>query len=314
MKMSTDFDYAAFLLEQAAQPSATLHEFQILWDDGGDKIHIFVEGDDDAVFYLPEIRRRSDGRAIEVYNCKGKPKLSVIRETVYSNVGKNSRCLFFVDRDYDGYLDSQIVIDDYTYITDFYSIENYICGKLSVDIILTDFMKISRADPCFQFIIDSYDKLEAEFADRVIFLMAWIVAFREAHGRPNLSNCTSFDKVFKVSREGPICIHDNGFAYFRRVVGAEAHSPPIGRVRYWVRRFLSEPVDGWLRGKYKHWFFRKALMSVIAAVSDERVAAGGGRLSTPAVLRNNLLFESMAGRVVPPLSLVHFLNSNIRRP
>ncbi|MDP4540966.1 DUF4435 domain-containing protein, partial [Qipengyuania sp. DY56-A-20] len=252
-------DYAAYLLEQGASENATLHEFGILWEPGGSSLHVFVEGDDDAVFYLPEVRRRAHARSIQLHVCNGKPKLRIIREEVLTLTGNSERCLFFTDRDFDDYLGTQITPDLSTYVTDYYAIENHVCSSGSLEILLSDFFRISRADPLFDHILQGYSRLEEVFASKMLALMSWVVAFREASGRPNLSNCNKLDKVIRLTIPDQVDFCERGFSRFKIQIGAVENPVPLARLLYWRRRFSNDEIDLWIRGKYKKWFFRKAV-------------------------------------------------------
>jgi hypothetical protein len=58
-----------------------------------------------------------------LYDCGGKKSVADVRESIKVDGYDLSKCLFFVDRDFDDILCSQVSIDEHTYITDGYSIE-----------------------------------------------------------------------------------------------------------------------------------------------------------------------------------------------
>jgi hypothetical protein len=110
-------DYAQYLAEEAKSDVAALHQFRILYEPDRDDFHFFFEGEEDSLFYMPEARRHLRDRGAFIYDCGGKRNVIEVRDTIEAEGYDIRYCLFFIDRDYDDYLGTQIGVDQYTYIT-----------------------------------------------------------------------------------------------------------------------------------------------------------------------------------------------------
>ena len=307
-------DYAAYLAKEALASNAILHEFRVLWRPDSGELHVFLEGDDDCIFYLPEVRRRVPGGDVQVYVCDGKPKLREVRELVAKIPDAYGSCVFFFDRDYDDCLGRQVPEDDRTYLTDGYSIENYVCTDTALQILLTDYMRLSRADPYFAAIEADMTKIEEVFVENMLCLAAWILSCKEAGVAVNLSNCNGLKGICEIGGQRIFAFRPDGFKRFKTQTGTKDYIPPVVRVKAWHKHLSTQDADSWIRGKFKFWFFHKALLHIIDKRNEQRVAAGGKKIRIPAVVREGRLFEALAGRVPPPATLTAFLNSSIGAP
>jgi hypothetical protein len=80
----------------------------------------------------------------------------IARELIGEERGLD-KCLFFVDRDFDDFLNKQPAPHPRTYITDEYSIENCLVCRQSLEVVLMDLAKLSKADPPYKEILSSWD-------------------------------------------------------------------------------------------------------------------------------------------------------------
>ncbi|WP_374453731.1 DUF4435 domain-containing protein [Phenylobacterium sp.] len=98
---------------------------------------LVFEGDDDKLAYRQWISRICSSLRYEPFPCRGKAQLLKLRESVKEDKsGLSEGIYYFVDRDFDdlrGYDP-----DDKTFLTEMYSIENYIVSEVALDSILSD--------------------------------------------------------------------------------------------------------------------------------------------------------------------------------
>jgi hypothetical protein len=306
-------DYAEYLAAEASSDVAALHQFRILYDERSDDLHLFFEGEDDSLFYMPEVRRLAGKRIAHVYDCGGKENVVEVRDTIKDDGYEIASCLFFVDRDYDDYLGTQIAVDDFTYITDNYSIENDIASVNNASLLLEDVVRISRADPEFSAIMGNLKVAFDEFYKEVRPLMAWIVAAREAGCKPNLKNTKGLKDVAEVDASGLPSISSDGFRAFRKMVLGSRPGPALSVSIKWRRQFDMPSCKSWVRGKYEIWFFQKALLAILDQSNGRRKAAGGKAFRIPTSLRDGRIFEVLGGRVAAPTSLQTFLDQRLTR-
>lgn len=304
-------DYAQYLAEQAESSIAVVHEFRLSWSPNSTALHLFFEGDDDPIFIMPEIRRLTSAAVCQVYVCNGKKIVREARDQIQSFGLEYFDCLFFVDRDYDDFTESQVASCDRLYITSSYSIENYVASKTFLEILIDDFVNISRSEPFYRIIIEQYEQLESEFVARIKTLCAWIIAARCDGLVVNLANIQNLNKVFEVSTAG-VCRSPRGFDEFRRKVAKPSVAPALRKVVA-LHRSLDECAspDVWLRGKFKFWFFKEAVLFCLEDASAERQKVGGPKIMIKNSIREGRFFELAAGRLPLPADLQQFLERHL---
>lgn len=111
-----------------------------------DKKILIFEGEDDVGVYQEWIRRYRDEEWFRPLPGRGKKQLlELLRELKRENSEFLSKVLFFVDLDYDGVsADEQC---PQLFVTDRYSIENYLCDRRVIDEVLVDELRCAR-DVC----------------------------------------------------------------------------------------------------------------------------------------------------------------------
>ncbi len=304
-------DYAVYLAKEACSTSAALHQFRILYDQEHASYHFFFEGEEDSLFYMPEARRNYSDKIINSYNCCGKKQVIEIRDMIKTDGYNLNYCLFFVDRDYDEFLGTQVLLDEYTYITDNYSIENDICSLDAVKILIEDVVHISPADPGYKLILDSISAGTLKFYREIRPLIAWILAAMESGCSPNLQNTSGLKDIVTMSGVEP-SLTKAGFSNFKRKVVVNDCVPTISAILKWRRSLNCVSFKLWVRGKYVAWYFRSAIISAIEDVNSRRVQAGGvRRYLIPTHLREGRLIELLSGRIPAPVSLQNFYHARL---
>ena len=303
-------DYAAYLAEEARSDVAALHQFRILYDEGRIAYHFFVEGEEDGLFYMPAARRHTNAKELYLYDCGGKKSVADVRESIKVDGYDLSKCLFFVDRDFDDILCSQVSIDEHTYITDGYPIENDISSVDCAGLLMSDVIGLSRADPEFKRIELALLNGFETFYHLVRPLTAWILAAKVTGCAPNLRNTTGLKGVVTFQQGAPV-INEVGFSEFKRKVLVNGRKPSLASVIACRRPLKVEEAKQWVRGKYHIWFFQTYLISQLAETSARRKAAGGRALRIPSSLREGRIFELMGGRNSPPESLLRFFEKKL---
>lgn len=303
-------DYAAYLAQEAKSDLAAMHQFRILYSESERAFHLFFEGEEDSMFYMPEIRRRSGDRKLHIYVCGGKSKVLSAKSSISLEGYDVESCMFFVDRDLDDYLGTQADADEVLYITCNYSMENSFSSREALEIILDDFVRVSRADPEWQRIVDYYTEAEAEKPMAFRSFMAWSLAAKEAGSRPVLQN-VDMSKIFRLTPDGKAEKRNGAFACFiKRTVGSGAGATRQATLS-WARRLTDDEQKKWIRGKWELWWFQSALVALLTASSSRRTEAGGRAWKLPAALREKRIVDILGGRIQPPQSLLDYLDSRM---
>lgn len=303
-------DYAAYLAEEANSDIAAIHQFRILYDPDQGAFHFFFEGEEDSLFYMPEARRRISQKETYIYDCGGKKNVIEVRDSIKTDGYKLDGCLFFVDRDYDDYLGVQAVLDDYTYITDNYSIENELSSISAVRVLLMDVLRLSRADPEFVRIESRIVLAYTDFYKELRALVSWILAATEENCKPNLKNTAGLKGIVSMVNGKPV-ITKKGFIDFKKQVSSSNKLPAMATLIKWRRRLDLSCASQWARGKYDLWFFKLIMLVALDEANLRRLAAGAKAISVPSSLREGRFFELLGGRLPPSSSLQKFYTARL---
>lgn len=309
--MSQPEDFATYLPAEARSGTAAFHEFRLLHSETGEELHAFYEGEEDPLFYAPYIRAKASGRALHAYVCSGKWEVEKVRAYIYDAGYTGLRCMFFVDRDYDELFPSnQMPTDEATFMTEYYSVENYLVCDHAVDVIVCDFAGFCAADPEHPSTLAAVRACRQNFAKEIKLLIAWALALREEGIKPNFNN-VDLKNVFSVSPEGKLTRKQGGFARFKKVCGGQAQAPSFGAVRKWLAQLNELPEKEWTRGKFELWAFEASLIAALEPAVSAAKARGKRRVRVPSALRQRRLFDLLGGRLPPPATLSAFLEKRL---
>lgn len=282
----------------------------MLYEDADGAIHSFFEGEDDPSYYMPEIRRRSSQRILRSYICGGKWNVVSLREEIVSSGYDVNRCLFFIDRDFDDYLNRQPVPNEQTYITDFYSIESHVAGSETTEIILVDTIGMSPIDPDYKAIVAAIKKAQKIYISRMLPLIAWCIASKDNNEKTNFNNA-KLDKIFKVSHDGSVTFKGKAFQSFRKSIAANDTNVSPANLRRWGAVVRRDNSKLWLRGKYDLWLFESVLIQALTELAQRRRAFKLRSPRIPPAVRDRCLFDLVGGRLKPPKSLEIFLDRQL---
>ncbi|XDA97996.1 DUF4435 domain-containing protein [Sulfitobacter sp. LCG007] len=292
-------DFANYLTLEAESSNAIFHEFMTSYNDDSE-VHVFLEGGEDFVFYLPEIRRVFSGRKIIPYNCAGKWNVVEAKEVLEENYSVNA--FFFVDRDLDDFLERQPDKDETLYITDAYSIESTVSSQYAIEIVCSDYLALSpKETDAFS---NSVRSIQSNLSPRIVALMAWIIASKHQGRSPNLNNTNGLKGILSVSAEGRLEVSALGFSMFKKRVDSGKGAPNLAEVVRWYRIVHSSPVEVIVRGKYLSTIFCK---SICLAVEHWNASPCARKIVAPELLKSGKNMELLAGRVPYPASLTDFL-------
>lgn len=311
MNLTEEQDFTELLDDEASGAHAIVHEFRIQYDSTEKNYHLFFEGDDDPLFYMPLARRFKDNHNLKPYKCGGKSTVIAARDIIKSYSDYDIEfCLFFVDRDFDDYLGKQISVDDQTYITEFYSVENYIPSIDSAMIFFREIVKNCNNSE-LQLIERSFREAFELFYAQSCPLMAWVLAALEKGLKPQLKRVDNL-KPF-ICFEG---IHPKrtrgGFQKFREMINIEGDLPNIHEILKWRRRLNLNEHKQWIRGKYEVWFFVTIIKKIITYINNERSTKSDCCLKLSVSLSQKNIFETFAGKIGPPKSLDEFLKNRLK--
>ena len=121
-------------LRRERETAATaFHYFLLDYSRAPQGVFAFFEGRDDASFYAGFIIRYvAEDRPYHSYNCGGKDAVYQAHAKIHAHGKVTAITLFFVDGDLSRLLDEKYPSSRSVYVTDFYSIENYLVAPAMI--------------------------------------------------------------------------------------------------------------------------------------------------------------------------------------
>jgi hypothetical protein len=276
-------------------------------------VFAFVEGDPDAAFYRTYIQSFVENPGqIFVYNCGSKAKVYETYDSVVTHIPDCVRVLFFVDKDLDDVIGQVWPTDPRIFVTEFYSIENYLVCSALVERFFTDFVKINRVDFELTRVVGLFDEQLRIFHRLLLSTMAWIVVMRRAGSRVILAD-VRMEALFEFGDQGvKRKKHRQAIAYLSRVTQT-ASQPGVWReVRRACRELRRLSPKRYIRGKFETWW----VLKFIRKITDDlaKVAAeSGGSIAVRVQVQESNLVQLFAGAVPCPPALSKFLKFHLAR-
>lgn len=190
------------ILNSSADETAVISHVFLLKYNSSDKIvHAFFEGATDESFYGTFIRRlKPQDWKLQSYNCKGKDSVHYFFEQLSSKHHEYQPLLFFVDKDIDDVIPFERQADYRIYVTDYYSIENYVVTRESIEQIWSEIFRQPSGSEAADQIVHKFDNALEEVHQILIDVMSWVLLQRRNGGRPNL-DCIQTQDYFNISDE-----------------------------------------------------------------------------------------------------------------
>lgn len=143
-------------------------------------IIIAIEGDDDKIIYAQWIARVRGDLVYEPFPCRGKKSVLDLKAVVERDLGNLDKNLyFFVDRDFDdlaGHKPSEAL-----FLTDMYSVENYLVSRDVLESILKNEFHCHGRPDIRRTIIEMFDEDYSKFLKllgKSIFVFLWLGAWK----------------------------------------------------------------------------------------------------------------------------------------
>jgi hypothetical protein len=307
-------------LRASRQSSATAH-LQFLQNQKYGGIHAFMEGNSDPSFYRAAILRfHSDFNSIFIYDCGGKKGVYKLREKINSLSEGGSikkfqiTILYFVDKDIAEIIPEAHPHADDVYITDHYSIENYLVSRYVFDTILTDCFSFTKGTlPDKQRFLDLFENQLQAFYDHVAPVMAWGL-YLIRHKVDFKFDDIKLGRLLKFDDELNITFGVQGdFGHLIQALEdmCKVHTPPefISEEKAIVSELKGYPPKQFIRGKFEIWFLLKFSEAVKQLL--KKLPSIEFRYSE-ALMSEKDIVKFLAPRLHPlPESLEHFLATRI---
>jgi hypothetical protein len=297
-----------------SKPVTAVHKFLTNFNPSDSKrVYAFVEGEPDRAYYHAQLSEYAeDMRDIFVYNCEGKRHVYDAYEKISARHPTCTRVLFFVDKDIDDILGKPWPTDPRIFVTEYYSIENYMVCREVLSRFFADYVKLRRVEVDLDVVLGEFDQQLARFHRMIIPIMAWVVLMRRAGNKVmlagvNLSELLAIGDSGVMRRPGSELV-----PYLLRVTQTPDPGPVWRDVRRTCRELRRLDPKRYVRGKFEAWWFiqfaRKIVEDLIKIAGEEC-----GSVSVQAQLHENSYIQLLC-RVAPrPASLEAFLRFHLIR-
>ena len=292
-------------------PVSVLHRFLTNFDPRSKRVYAFVEGEPDQVFYRRHIEPFGiTAKDLFIYNCDGKANVYKAYSDVVSRYPTCTRTLFFVDKDVDDIIGRQWPTDPRIFVTQVYSIENYIVCREAMRRYFDDFVKLRRLDISLNPALDRFEQELAIFQNLMRPIMAWIVFIRRSGYTPNLNNINLGD-LYRVDDAGVKRRREvNRFQYIKTMTQVKDSKPVWRQVRSICFELKRMPSKRFVRGKFEAWFFVSAgtrIADGLRKVSTE----SGASVGFSAQLTPSSFIQLLSAAVPAPTELAAFLRFHL---
>jgi hypothetical protein len=287
-----------------------LHEFWTQYDPNQARLHAFFEGHDDIAFISPRIEKMlPNGMRLYKYRCEGKPLVIAAFNEISARLSDTRFVLFFVDKDIDDILGTPYPTDPRIYVTDVYSIENYLA---SADVLLRAYQSALRlAGVVFnELTIGAHFTSQlAIFHKKIMSTMAWILVARRDGKRPNLKNL-NLSTMFSLTENGVAARAGSRLAAISRATGVELSAAVVRRIPAACRELKRMSAKRVVRGKFEAWFFVEYWNALVRRL-HQLAKESGGKVSVQVEITHTAFVPHVAALAETPDSLQRFLIAHL---
>jgi hypothetical protein len=246
--------FTDLLRQSRSSQIAMSHKFLTNYDPNSERVYAFVEGDADEVFYRAQIQKYGIGpHLIFIYNCNGKAGVAEAYADVIKRYPDCQRVLFFLDKDVDDIVGSQWPGDPRIFVTECYSIENYVVSKVALSRYFKDYVKTRKVDVDVDAVLERFESDLSKFHGMILPVMAWIVFLRRAGHRVVLKDL-DLNELCRVTDDGIRRKRNRcSIEYLVRVTQIKCPPPDWTQIRATSRELKRLPPKAYVRGKFEAW-------------------------------------------------------------
>jgi hypothetical protein len=287
---------------------AKLNTFLLSFQPQGQVIAIFLEGRDDPSLIRVNVQQFAEQKALSVETIILGNKKEVLN--AYDYLGKrfpnNRRIMFFVDKDHDDLLGETrgITTQQGLFVTQHYSIENYLVSEPAIAAILTDFWGLDSSSEAIAIACQKFNQFQQDYRQVFLPWMAWLLAARRLGEKPNNNNI-KLQMTVDINYQITLNWQPDIFAHLGRVCNVNIQPDPR-TIDSTIRELEALPTKVWLRGKQELWCLIKFLNRL-----EEEVKTGKVKLKIRSQININNIVELLAPRLPCPSDLRDYLTNRL---
>jgi hypothetical protein len=295
-----------------AQGTSAFVSFVNEYKRGSKIIHVFVEGDDDESFYVSFLYAAAPADcSIRLYRCGNRAGVMYVYNKLDWTRYERQWSVFFIDRDYSSLLGEIPVSGENLFITQWYSVENYLVAPETFLRCLRELLHITPDADGEEELIKRFNTALGDFHRAMLPVSALLIAMRKAGRSPQYENLDPLDLI-AIDEELRCRRTQKSALSCRRLiehsVGVAASPDVIRLAKSVARDLVSMNPKEYCRGKYELRFFVQYLAKVVELADLAR--EGGDRskkLSTQIHMGNAV--EVIGPRAQLPNDLEEFFRS-----
>jgi len=296
------------LREARQSPAAAYQQFALQYPKTSNDVHAFLEGRDDPSFYFSFLLRAvSDINKIHVYRCSNKKGVYDAYAKVMRLVRKPSFVLFFVDKDHSDLIGEVYDTATNIYVTEYYSIENYLVSDSMFRRIWEDFFNAIQLKVDFDTISTKFQDELAQFYKFALPLSAWIILNRRKGMKPNVNN-VKLGELCKFSEDLTLQAQPltELISHLENVCGINCIDDVKSELSQVINELVNIEPKKYIRGKYELWFFIKFIEKMVLVLQSTT----GESIKIRTQIGEANAVEILAPRVQMPKSIEKFLQQN----
>lgn len=302
---------------RAARGSAATayHTFLLDYKSNGRSIYCFFEGQDDPSFYLNFISaQKPTDWHVCIYRCNNKLAVYESYKKISTQQTKPGECLFFVDKDLSNYIGDAFPNSQQIFVTEYYSIENYLASPEMLKRIWIEIFHLSVPSREFDDVVHKFKQAQKGLHRLLLVIMAWAVYLKRVGCPTNLngldlSGMYAIGSDLKITRRVAVIYVQR---YLEKTCQTKTPNGSAKHIRTIAKLLQKQNPKTYIRGKFELWFL---IQFVKVLEGNYREAAY--RENIPFNVRTTLslknAIEILGPRLTIPSTLQAFLENNMER-
>lgn len=274
-------------------------------------IHLFYEGYEDPSFYGSAIREvLNEERKVYFHRASNKKEVYKHYDLIDWRRYDRNRVLFVVDKDYSDLLGEKYKVAKNIYVTDAYSIENYIVNAVTLERVLIEHCRGNNSD----LLLDAVELFESSYLSFTMAIkpLTSYILYHKRNGKATQLNNINLNQLLRVD-EDSLEIKTNTRPNNQKRIQYLDNRMQVATPSNTWRAMIGESRvlelhnrKAWIRGKFDIWFFVKFLDGLINSLSRNI----GVNLRNPNLSTSNALIILSPISDKPP-KLIQFFNERL---
>jgi hypothetical protein len=257
--------------EKILTPSAACIKILSQYKTNDNTIFCLVEGVEDNSFYRHFFEIYKENIPVKYIVCNGKQNVIDNYNDLDWQFYDKKRILFFIDKDFDDYIERETLNDENVFITDYYSIENYLVDEKILEKFITDNCLIT-SESVIQLAVENFKKQHKIFVKQLKMISAWMMYCRKNNFEVCFNDIKMSD-LFKIDNDGKLIkkslsTYRSKFEYL--CDKTQSNHFNITEIRFFYNKIKEETKPKkYIRGKYELYFMFMYLKYISENVVNE---------------------------------------------